>query len=37
MKSKKYVLTFIMTTLLFFSVSTNFGIAENPKIQANGG
>jgi len=36
MKSKKYVLTFIITTLLFFSVSTNFGVADNPKTQANG-
>ena len=36
MKSKKYVLTFIVTTLLFFSISMVFGIADNPKTQANG-
>ena len=36
MKSKKYVLTFIVTTLLFFSISMVFGIADNLKTQANG-
>ena len=36
MKSKKYILTFILSTLIFFSISMNFGIAESPKTQANG-
>jgi len=36
MKSKKYVLTLIVTTLLLFSISMVFGIADNPKTQANG-
>lgn len=36
MKSKKYVLTFIVTILLCFCIPMDFGIAENPKIQANG-
>lgn len=37
MKSKKYVLVFIVTTLLCFSIPMDFGIADNPKTQANGG
>jgi len=36
MKSKKYVLVFIVTTLLCFIIPMDFGIADTPKTQANG-